>query len=110
MALVVAVGLLGSGWPARVGRALDVLGLALVVVGVVLGAWSARSLGPAFTPLPEPASGGSLVESGPYRRVRHPVYAAGLLVFGGLALVLSPLALVPAGALAVVWALKAVVE
>jgi protein-S-isoprenylcysteine O-methyltransferase Ste14 len=42
--------------------------------------------------------------------VRHPVYSGGILVAAGIALALSPWALLATAALAVVWALKASVE
>ena len=42
--------------------------------------------------------------------MRHPIYSGGILVFGGIPLALSPWALVGAGVLALVWALKARVE
>jgi len=47
---------------------------------------------------------------GAYAFVRHPIYSGGILVFGSIPLALSPWALVGAGVLALVWALKAGVE
>ena len=48
--------------------------------GAVSPYLAAHELGRALTPFPEPRSAGSSVESGPYRFVRHPIYAGGLLV------------------------------
>ena len=69
-----------------------------------------RALGAGFTPFPKPADEGQLVEDGPYRVVRHPVYSGGILFAAGIALALSPWALVLTAVLAAVWALKARVE
>jgi len=44
----------------------------------------------AFTVLPQPRAGGELVESGPFRLIRHPVYAG--LIAGSLGVALSRLA------------------
>ncbi len=55
-------------WPYRaVGVVVGVLGLAFAV-------WGVRALGAALTPEPEPLPGASLVQSGPYGIVRHPIY------------------------------------
>jgi protein-S-isoprenylcysteine O-methyltransferase Ste14 len=57
-----------------------VLGLAILGVGGVLGTWGMVALGRNLTPFPKPIEGGSLVTTGPYRFVRHPIYAG--LIFG----------------------------
>ncbi len=82
----------------------------LVAGGLLLAVASARALGPGLTPFPRPAGGGELVETGPYRVVRHPVYSGGLLVAAGISLALSPWALAATAVLGVVWGLKASVE
>ena len=48
-----------------------VIGLALVG-----GAWASVSLGGNLTPYPKPVEAGTMVEHGPYRLVRHPIYTA----------------------------------
>ena len=61
----------------------------------------------AFSALPRPVETGSLVESGPYRFVRHPIYSA--LILGGFSIALlriSPLAAVMTVALAAILDLK----
>ena len=110
MAAVFAAGVLPPDWPVEAARALDVSGAALALAGAALAVWAGRALGRALTPYPEPAAGGDLAAGGPYRVVRHPIYAAGILFLGGYALVTGPLALVPLAVLAPVWALKASVE
>lgn len=110
IAAVFAAALVPPAWPSAVHGSLTLAGGALAVCGGALGVWSARSLGPALTPFPRPTPMGSLVETGPYRRLRHPIYASGLLFFLGWSLFAGPVALALTAALAVLWALKARVE
>ena len=64
-----------------------ILGLLLVGAGVALASAAAVALRRTrFSVMPEPRPGGSLVERGPYRLVRHPMYAAVLLSGLGAAL------------------------
>ena len=59
---------------------LRLVGLASLVGGIALALWAARSMrATRFSVLPEPRDGGTLVERGPYRVVRHPMYAAVLV-------------------------------
>ncbi len=58
------------------------VGLALLGAGGLLGAWGMAALGRNLTPFPKPIAGGELVVHGPYRFVRHPIYAG--LIFGTL--------------------------
>lgn len=60
------------GWP---GVAIAVAGLA-----AILGVWAFRSLGASFRIAPTPREGASLVRSGIYRWVRHPMYVSVALV------------------------------
>ena len=70
-----------------------VVGVLMAVVGLAGMLWSARSLGRGLTAVPEPVAGATLIVSGPYRWVRHPMYAAVFLLFAGFALYLgSPIA------------------
>jgi protein-S-isoprenylcysteine O-methyltransferase Ste14 len=110
MAAIVAAALLGPRWPAPVALPLAVVGVVAGVAGVAVGLAAGRALGGALTPFPRPARSGTLVEHGPYAVVRHPIYSAGLLLFGGVSLVFSPAALVGTVALALLWAAKSAVE
>jgi protein-S-isoprenylcysteine O-methyltransferase Ste14 len=88
------------------------LSFAAGVVMVVIGAWLAYrgidALGPNLSALPAPAPNGEMVVSGPYERIRHPIYAGvALLAIGWAFLVVSPAALVVAALLAVWLDLKA---
>ena len=87
--LGVAVGIGLSFSPASVvGPQRDVLlalGIAVMLAGVALR-WSAiRTLGQSFTTAVAVRADQAVVESGPYRWIRHPSYTGGLLtVFGCL--------------------------
>lgn len=109
MGLLVASALVAPGWSGR--DALRVIAAAVLVVsGASLAVWAGRTMGRSLTPFPRPSASGRLVESGPFRWVRHPVYAGGLLFFAGWSLVIGPVALLLTAALAVLWAFKARAE
>ena len=110
MATIVVAGLVGPGWPDAVARPLSVVGAILALVGGIVAFAAARALGGALTPFPRPRHGSGIVESGPYRVVRHPMYAAGALFLAGFSLAFSPVALALTVVLLVVWGLKAQVE
>ena len=53
------------------------IGLAIVACSTLLAIWALSSLRlNNFSVLPEPVSQGSLVRSGPYQFIRHPMYSA----------------------------------
>jgi protein-S-isoprenylcysteine O-methyltransferase Ste14 len=110
MAVLLGAGFLPPDWPHDAQRTLSAVGLVLAVAGGGLAVWASRLLGRGFTPYPRPRAEGELVDRGPYRVVRHPVYSAGLLFFTGYSLHAGVLALIVTVALGVVWALKARVE
>ena len=82
MVLVVVLVFLPPFWP----RQLSFVGIPLAALGAVGFVWSARALGKSMTPYPRPRETGELIEKGPYRFVRHPIYAAGFLFFLGVGL------------------------
>ena len=102
MAVILALGVLPPRWPEWV----RVLGVLLLLAGVALFVWAARTLGGSFTAYPRPRADGALVEDGPYRFVRHPVYSAGVLVLLGYGLLTSVVATAAVPAIAVLWWLK----
>lgn len=110
MAAIAVAAVLGPRWPDAASRPLAVAGATLILAGVLLGIAAGRALGRGLTPFPRPARLGQLVERGPYRHVRHPIYTAGILVFAGISLAFSPVALLVTVALVVTWALKSAVE
>lgn len=72
---------------------------------LIFAAWTGlsgvRQLGHRLTPMPAPKAGSSLVTTGIYARVRHPLYAATLaLALGWMLWWLSPLTLLLTLALA----------
>lgn len=64
----------------------EIFGLLLSVIGYVLMAWALISLGPSYQlggSVPRPQD--TMVMHGPYRLIRHPMYAAALSIALGLA-------------------------
>ena len=112
MVLVGVSALTGVYWPDSVAGVFVVVGLALILAGFVLLATAgiALLLARSTAVFPRPREGAMLADTGVYRRVRHPVYGAVLLIALGWSLVESPLGLLPTAALAVVFDLKARVE
>jgi protein-S-isoprenylcysteine O-methyltransferase Ste14 len=101
-ALIIASWFLGDG--------VTYAGLVLAALGAALGAWSARVLGRSLTPFPKPAPEGELVQTGPFRVMRHPIYVGGVLFFAGLSLVFSLYGLALTAVLAIFWLFKARLE
>ena len=83
------------------------LGFVPAAIGFVLAAWGMRALGRSMTPMPVPKADGELVQNGPYRFLRHPLYVGGTLFFAGLSLVFSLFGLALSGVLALFWVAKA---
>lgn len=81
-------------FPAILPRAvwLQVAGLCLIFVGSALFIWARRTLGNFYSGHVSVIEGQQLVQSGPYRFIRHPAYAGYLLIVLGLALGYSSLA------------------
>ena len=112
IALVLASAFTGVYWPDSVASTLTVVGLTLIVGGLVLLVAAGVSLvvARAATVLPHPREGSSVAQGGVYRFVRHPVYGAVLLLAFGASFAESPLGLIPAALLALVFDLKARLE
>jgi protein-S-isoprenylcysteine O-methyltransferase Ste14 len=70
-------------WPYRAA------GIVIGVLGFAFAAWGARALGAALTPEPEPLPDASLVRTGPYRIVRHPIYTGVIATSAGWTLAWS---------------------
>jgi protein-S-isoprenylcysteine O-methyltransferase Ste14 len=93
-----------------VGPRVTYLGLFLAAIGVALIAWSVRELGSSITPFPKPLPRGELVQTGPYRLLRHPIYVGGTVFFAGLSLAFSAWGLALTAVLGLFWVAKARVE
>ena len=106
MLLLVVLVFLPPYWP----RQLTFVGVPLALAGAIGFLWSARALGKSLTPYPRPRETGELIEKGPYRFVRHPIYVAGMLFFLGVGLSSSVPATIGALALATLWWRKAALE
>jgi 2-amino-4-hydroxy-6-hydroxymethyldihydropteridine diphosphokinase len=92
VALVMDGSLPGTTYGLVTGDSVDgwrIAGGVLLLMGIVGVLTSARSLGRAMTPMPEPVVGAALVESGLYAWVRHPVYGAVFLVSLGASLLFA---------------------
>jgi protein-S-isoprenylcysteine O-methyltransferase Ste14 len=64
----------------------ELFGVAVFGLGTVLLGWSFRALGRFATPRLEVRSDHVIVRSGPYARLRHPMYTAVILLTSGVAL------------------------
>jgi protein-S-isoprenylcysteine O-methyltransferase Ste14 len=64
-------------------------GSAALVAGILVGVRGARDLGTNLTPFPRPPRDAQLVDSGIYGHIRHPLYAALILVSGGWSLAMG---------------------
>lgn len=73
-------------------RAVMLIGIALEVAGVALAVWGRRQLGANWSSAASVKEGHELVISGPYRLVRHPIYAGFLWAMLGAALTSKGLA------------------
>ncbi len=74
-------------WADPYAQIADILGSVLLIAGLLLIASGIIRLGRRnITPLPYPRDEGTLIETGPYRIVRHPIYSGGILAAIGWAL------------------------
>jgi protein-S-isoprenylcysteine O-methyltransferase Ste14 len=105
LAAVAVSGLAGPAWVTTV------LGAVLLAAGLLLAFRGVVNLRDALTPLPHPRDGASLVDTGSYRLVRHPIYGGIIVGAAGWGLVTaSPLALVGAAVLLGFFRLKSARE
>jgi protein-S-isoprenylcysteine O-methyltransferase Ste14 len=73
----------GARWP------LFVAGLALMLAGIVLRQWAVAMLGDSFTVVVRVRQGQEVIDTGPYRFVRHPSYTGMLMTFAGIGVALG---------------------
>ena len=93
IALSVVAGVLLSSYGVRpylpAGYPWPVLGMGLFMAGALLRWWSIWHLGRFFTVNVSVAADHRVVDTGPYRLIRHPSYSGLLLQFAGLGLTLG---------------------
>jgi len=99
-------------WPPPVPQALQVLSLACLIAGYALGTWAMLS-NRFFSAVVriQTDRGQHVVTSGPYRFLRHPSYAGGLLACLAMPLMLDAVwALAPAGIISLVLVVRTSLE
>jgi protein-S-isoprenylcysteine O-methyltransferase Ste14 len=67
------------------GRPLPLLGVVAVAAGIAITVWARRHLGRNWSGTVTVKEGHTLIRSGPYRIVRHPIYSGLLLALIGTA-------------------------
>ena len=75
----------------RAGRVWDVLGIALISVGVVLMVWATATMLARRTPVMPGQAPEALVTGGPFVLSRNPIYLGDVLVVAGASLWVGPL-------------------
>jgi protein-S-isoprenylcysteine O-methyltransferase Ste14 len=94
------------GWLGKhflpLSAATEWFGAAVTVAGLLLAVWARRNLGGNWSGTVTLKEGHELIRSGPYRRIRHPIYTGILVAFLGTAIAVGRVAGLIA--LAVVWA------
>jgi protein-S-isoprenylcysteine O-methyltransferase Ste14 len=65
--------------------AIELLGLALTVLGCLFAVWARFTLGSNWSGLPDVKREHELIVKGPYKLVRHPIYTGLLLALAGSA-------------------------
>ncbi len=110
LALIALLGWLAA--PRFLHGQAPVLAWLLAAAGVLLGGWALSANRPGnFNVHPAPKAGARLVESGPYRWIRHPMYSAVILCGIAAAVAEGSLgAAVSAGALGAVLTVKSAFE
>ena len=78
-----------TGDGVAVAPVVRMVGGAALLTGLGLVAWSSALLrrSRAFSALPRPRESGALVTAGPYRSIRHPIYAGLTLSAAGIAVI-----------------------
>ena len=86
-----------SSWllPFHDSNAMRALGVALFCAGSGVYAWALQHLGSNYSPCYDLHAPAELVRSGPYRQVRHPMYAGKLILAGATVVVSGSLWFLP---------------
>jgi protein-S-isoprenylcysteine O-methyltransferase Ste14 len=100
------------GWSPQIPLALKLVALAIMVMGYVVGTW-AMAVNRYFSAVVriQKDRGQTVVTDGPYRFVRHPAYATGIVSFILTPILLGSLwALIPSSLVAVVTVARTALE
>jgi protein-S-isoprenylcysteine O-methyltransferase Ste14 len=81
--IVQSAGISVARWP------IFIIGLAIVILAMALRRWAVLTLGQFFTVQVQVRSGQTVVDTGPYRWVRHPSYTAITMSFVGIGVALE---------------------
>lgn len=68
---------------------MTVAGTVMIITGILFRAWSVKTLGKFFTPTVQIRQGHQLINTGPYKIIRHPSYFAAFLSITGGAVLLE---------------------
>jgi protein-S-isoprenylcysteine O-methyltransferase Ste14 len=101
---LVAPGLATLNQEEPVQLSLAAAGLLLAVIGLAIATWARITLGASWTTAPKADATRELATSGPFARVRHPVYLGMFLALAGDAMVFANWV---AFLIGLVWALPA---
>src|SRR5688500_9616 len=88
-AAAVAGMLAGGSWSADVRPVTFVVGALLIAIGIVVAFLGIRHLDRSMSPMPRPIESAELIQHGVYRRLRHPIYAALIVMTFGWGLVMA---------------------
>ena len=100
------------GWSPQIPLALQLVALVIMVLGYVVGIW-AMAVNRYFSAVVriQKDRGHTVVSDGPYRFVRHPAYATGIVSCLATPILLGSLwALIPCGLVAVVTVVRTALE
>ena len=73
-------------WPAAARQLASVLGLVLMLAGILWIVAGGAQLGRSLTALPHPKDGATLIDTGVFAFVRHPMYCGAIWAAAGWAL------------------------
>jgi protein-S-isoprenylcysteine O-methyltransferase Ste14 len=108
--LLVRLGVFKGGGAATGNPWLLGIGLALFVIGLALAVWARVYLGRNWGMPMSQRADPELVTTGPYGRIRHPIYSGIILATVGTAVAVSPYWLIAAAIVGAYFLFSAVVE
>jgi protein-S-isoprenylcysteine O-methyltransferase Ste14 len=76
-------------FPHRMQLPLFAIGISLILLGSLLRRYCFRTLGEYFTGDVRATAEQRVIDTGPYRLVRHPSYTAAMMMFAGIGLALG---------------------